>query len=90
MKVATGVTISYDEEGLSAAYLTFPHLVGARVRRTREMAPDILVDFDRKGRLLGIEMLDPKRVTLAQLNRIMRLLQLPPLRRGWIKPLKAA
>ena len=88
MNVGTDLTISFKEGKAYAAYLTFRHPVGVKVHRTREMEPDILVDFSRDGQPLGIEMLDPRRATLAKLNRVMKKLQLPSLEREIVRPLR--
>ena len=90
MRVGMDLTISYKEGKAYAAYLTFPHPVGVKVHRTREMAPAIFVDFDRGGQILGIEMLDPRHATWTKLNRILHKLQMPPLEREWVRPLRAA
>ena len=90
MRIEMDLTISYKEGKAYAAYLTFPRPVRARVHRTREMAPGIFVEFDRDSQVLGIEMLDPRHATWTKLNQIMRRLQMPPLDREWVRPLRAA
>ena len=85
-----GLTISYREDEPIAAYLTLPHPYGEKSYRQRVMRHDIIVDFDRQGRPMGIEMLDPRHVSWTQLNRIMKRLKLPPLKREWARPLRAA
>ena len=84
------LTISYQEGKAYAAYLTLPHPFGEKSLHQREMEPEIIVDFDRRGQPLGIEMLDPQRATWTKLNRIMKRLKLPPLQREWVRPLRAA
>ena len=88
--IGMGLTISYREGKAYAAYLTLPHAFGERSCHQREVEPEIIVDFDRKGRPLGIEMLYPQGATWTQLNRIMKKLKLPPLTREWVRPLRAA
>jgi uncharacterized protein YuzE len=90
MMVGMDLRINYEEGKAYAAYLTFPHPVAAKVHRTREMEEDILVDFDREGQILGIEMLDPRHATWTKLNRILDRLQMPRLPREWVRPLRAA
>ena len=46
--------ITYDKIA-DAAYMT---LRKGRVAKTVEMSDDVIVDLDKKGHLLGIEMLD--------------------------------
>jgi hypothetical protein len=88
MKTSMDLTISYQDGEPYAAYLRLPHQAKARVRRTRQFEPEILVDFSHDGQALGIEMLDPRRATLAKLNRIMKKLRLPPLKRETVRPLR--
>ena len=90
MMTGMNLTISFREGKAYAAYLTLPHRVGVKSFHQREMAPDIIVDFDRAGRPLGIEMLDPRRATWTKLNRIMDKLEMPRLPREWVRPLRAA
>jgi uncharacterized protein YuzE len=86
MNVGMDLTISYRHGEPYAAYLTFPHPSRSKVYRTRELDTEILVDFARDGRPLGIEMLDPRHATLTRLNRVMRRLRLPPLTRESVRP----
>lgn len=90
MRVGMDLTINYRAGKSYAAYLTLPHAVGVKSHRQREMSPGIIVDFDRLGRPLGIEMLEPRRVTWTKLNRIMDKLEMPRLPREWVRPLRAA
>lgn len=46
----------YDPEA-NALYVRFSD---DRVERTEELRPGIMLDFDSKGRIVGIEMLDAK------------------------------
>ena len=84
------LTISYQKGEPYAAYLTIPHPFGEKSCRQRQMEPEIIVDFDRDGKPLGIEMLDPRHATWTKLNRVMKRLQLPPLTKEWVRPLRAA
>ena len=84
------LTISYHGDEAIAAYLTLDRPPGMRSYHQREMAPEIIVDFGRGGRPIGIEMLDPRHVTWTQLNRVMKKLKLGPLKREWVRPLRAA
>lgn len=88
--IGMGLTISYHEDEPIAAYLTLPHPFGEKSHRQRQLRHDIIVDFDRKGQPIGIEMLDPRHVTWTKLNQIMKRLKLPPLKREWVRPLRAA
>lgn len=43
----------------------------AKVKRTKEAAPSLLVDFDESGRALGLEILAFDDATLARINEIL-------------------
>ncbi|CBE67701.1 conserved protein of unknown function [Candidatus Methylomirabilis oxygeniifera] len=53
-------------------------------------APGLLIDFNRHGQPIGIEITAPSKVTLAALNRILRSLGVSPAKRGDLAPLRAA
>ncbi len=88
--IEVSLTISYHEHEPIAAYLKLPRPFGARSYHQRVMAPDVIVDFGRRGRPIGIEMLDPRHLTWTKLNRVMKRLKLPPLKREWVRPQRAA
>ncbi len=73
-----------------AAYLDLGRRPGVRSASTDEAAPGLLVDYDRVGRPLGVEIVDPGVVSLAALNRLLRRLHLRPLTRAEWAPLRAA
>jgi tRNA threonylcarbamoyladenosine modification (KEOPS) complex Pcc1 subunit len=49
-----------------------------------------VVDFNRRGKPIGIEITAPSVVTLRALNRVLRDLGLPTLKRADLAPLLAA
>ena len=54
--------ITYDKEADAAyIYLEFPVKDGA-AKKTVKFNDNIILDFDKKGKLLGIEILDASRV----------------------------
>lgn len=58
--------------------------------RTRRVELGMLIDFDRKGEPMGIEITAPGKLTLSAINRVLRELGLTPLRRSDLRPLLAA
>ena len=54
------------------------------------ITPAFYVPMAMQDELMGIEMLDPRRATWTQLNRIMDKLQMPRSPREWVRPLRAA
>lgn len=43
-----------------------------RVVRTREFAPEVFLDFDYKGRLIGVELLNPGTLYLKKVAKRFR------------------
>lgn len=49
----------------------------------------MIIDFNRKGEPIGIEITTPSRLTLAGINRVLRELGLSLLKRSDLAPLLA-
>ena len=73
-----------------AAYLYLPRRPGERSYRTSRVPPGLVIDFSRGGKPIGIEITAPGRVSTVALNRVLRGLGLPPLKRDDLAPLRAA
>lgn len=73
-----------------AAYLYLPREAGERSARSAKAALGRVVDFNRGGRPIGIELTAPGQVTLAALNDVLRDLGLPSLTAADVEPLRAA
>lgn len=57
--------ISFDTDA-NAMYIK---LKDASVAKTEEFAPEIFLDFDEAGNLLGIELLNPAKLELHQIAK---------------------
>lgn len=53
--------LEYDKE-VDAAYIYFEHPIKGKVKRTVELKENINLDFDKNGKLLGVELLDASKV----------------------------
>ena len=73
-----------------AAYYYLPRRPGDRSHRTKRVEPGMVVDFSRGGRPIGIEITAPTRLSLAAINRVLRDLGLPEVKRADLAPLRAA
>ena len=73
-----------------AAYLYLPGRPGRKSYRTRAVEPGLLVDYSRSGKPIGIEITAPAKLSVAKLNRLLRQLGQPELKRGHLAPLRAA
>ncbi len=72
-----------------AAYL---HLAAARRKAgtTRKLAPSVIGDFDKRGALLGLEILAFDKATLGRINEILVACGHRPLPARELAPLRAA
>ena len=73
-----------------AAYLYLPRRPADKSYRTTKASPGLLVDFNRQGKPIGIEITAPQKATAAALNRVLRDLGLPPIKTTDLAPLRAA
>lgn len=82
--------VTYRHGRPLAAYLYLPHKGRRRSVRTRRVEPGLVVDFASSGAVLGIEITAPTRVSATGLNRVLRELGCPTVRREDLAPLRAA
>lgn len=73
-----------------AAYLYLPREPKDKSYRTERTAPGLVIDFNRTGRPIGIEITAPAKLSAAALNRVLRRLGLPAVTRADLAPLRAA
>src|SRR2546421_11016687 len=73
-----------------AAYLYLPREGSEKSHRTVRADRGLVIDFDRAGKPIGIEITAPNEVSLALLNRTLRSLHLPVIRKADLAPLLAA
>ena len=62
-----------------AAYLYLPRRLGEKSYRTSKADPGLVIDFNRSGKPIGIEITAPAEVTTVALNKVLHNLGLPPL-----------
>jgi hypothetical protein len=73
-----------------AAYLYLPRRPGERSYRSSRVEPGLVIDFNRKGNPIGIEITAPGKISVASLNRVLRGLGLPAVNKSDLAPLLAA
>ncbi len=73
-----------------AAYLYLPRTSHDKSYRTQRAAPGLVIDFNRNGKPIGIEITAPAKLSAAALNRVLRRLHLPTVTRADLAPLRAA
>ena len=73
-----------------AAYLYLPRAAGAKVARTTEARPGLVVDYDGAGHPIGLELTAPRSMAVATINEVMVELGLAALDPSELAPLRAA
>ena len=73
-----------------AAYLYLPRTAGDKSHRSERVEPGLVIDFNRDGKPIGIEITAPAKLSAAALNRVLRRLGLPTVTRADLAPLRAA
>ena len=73
-----------------AAYLYLPREPRDKSYRTERTPPGLVIDFNRGGKPIGIEITAPAKLSASALNRVLRRLGLPAVTRADLAPLRAA
>ncbi len=73
-----------------AAYLYLPRRPADKSHRTERAEPGLIIDFNRLGKPIGIEITAPAKLSASALNRVLRRLGLPTVTRADLAPLRAA
>lgn len=73
-----------------AAYLYFNRKPGDKSYRTAKAEPGMLIDYEKGGRAIGIEITAPGKVTVSDLNRVLLEIGAPEISGDDLAPLKAA
>jgi len=81
--------ISFEDGRPLAAYLYLRDSAGPSAY-TEERTSGIVVDFGADKRPIGVEIIDPEAVSLAELNRVLAELGEAPATEAEVRPLRAA
>ncbi len=73
-----------------AAYLYLPRQPEDKSHRTAQADPGLVIDFNREGKPIGIEITAPTQVTSLDLNKVLDDLGLPPVDSSDLVPLRVA
>lgn len=73
-----------------AAYLYLPRRPTDKSHRSERVEPGLVIDFNRSGKPIGIEITAPAKLSASALNRVLRRLGLPTVTRADLAPLRAA
>ena len=84
------VKVSFYAGKPFAAYVYLPRKTRQKVAETDEVKPGILVDYDSKGRAMGVEIVSPTAVSLKDVAEVVRKAAGESIRLGDLAPLHAA
>lgn len=73
-----------------AAYFYLPRRPGEKSYRASRVEPGLVIDFNRRGKPIGIEITAPSKLSVDALNRVLRGLGMPTVTRADLAPLRAA
>ncbi len=81
--------ITYRKGKPVAAYLYLPRQPRAKVRRTSKAAEGVLIDYDKAGKPMGMEISAPAHVSWEAIKKVVVALNLPPISEEELAPLRA-
>lgn len=82
--------VTFRRGRVLAAYLHIAPVARGGVARTEELTNGLIVDFDGKGRPVGVEIVEPRTLSQRTLNRTLKTLGVSPVTRSDLAPLHAA
>jgi len=87
---AFSIQVTYRKGKPFAACIYLAARPGQKSVRTREIGPDLVVDYAADGSALGIEIVSPCEVTVDEINRAFDELGLGRPSPSDLRPLRAA
>ena len=72
---------------LGYLYLSDP---SEKSEHSRRISAEIVIDINKDGQLIAIELLDPENTTVEAINDVLKQYGLEPLKESDLKPLLAA
>ena len=82
--------VTYRHGSPWVAYLYLPRKKREKSDQCREVEPEMVLDINKQGKLIGIELLAPSMVTLEAINGILKEYGMEPLKESDLAPLLAA
>ena len=82
--------ITYRNGKPFAAYLYLNRKVGTKSSKTKKISDGIVADFDDKGNVIGLEIISPLTTNTSDINKALKSLELGPISKLELAPLKAA
>jgi len=82
--------ITYRHGRPIAAYLYLPRGTRDKSQRTSKAPGGLVIDYARGGKPIGIEITAPSKATVTAVNRVLKELGFPTIKRADLAPLRAA
>jgi uncharacterized protein YuzE len=83
--------VTYRDDGSPfAAYLHLPSEPNEKRAKCRRVEPGMILDINKDGKLIGVELTAPSLVTLGDINKVLEEYGLEPIKEATLKPLLAA
>ena len=83
--------VTYRDDGSPfAAYLHLPSQPNEKRAKCRRVEPGMILDINKEGKLIGIELTAPRLVTLEDINTVLEQYGMDPIKESTLKPLLAA
>jgi len=87
---AIHLEVTYEDGRPWVAYLYLPRESNEKSGHCVEVEPDMVLDINKDGKLIGIELLAPQLVTLEAINDVLKQYGFEPIPETVLKPLLAA
>ena len=82
--------VTYRDGRPYVAYLYLPRKPNEKRHKCRRVEPGMILDINKAGELMGVELTAPTMITLEAINNILKEYDLPPLKESDLAPLLAA
>lgn len=82
--------VTYRRGRAEVAYLHLPRRPGEKSFESERVEPEMVLDFNEEGKLIGIELVDPEYVTLEAINEVLEKYGFASLTKEDLAPLEAA
>ncbi len=73
-----------------AAYLYLSREIGVAVSKTKRFSSNLIVDYGMNDKPIGIEIITPKHITVAEINDVLCQIEVAPISDREFSPLRAA
>ena len=83
--------VTYRDDGSPfTAYLHLPSKPNEKRAKCRRVEPGMILDINKEGKLIGVELTSPLLVTLEDINSVLEQYGMDPIKESTLKPLLAA